>query len=82
MLTLTLRSTGDRTRDTRRLRRVHGLLTSYPGEDKFAFRIYESERRIHLEFPNDTTGYCPALEDQLLELLGVGAVQVEPIQVH
>ncbi len=76
-LTLTLRSTGDRERDTRRLRRVHGLLTSYPGKDRFAFHIYEGERRVHLEFPNNTTGFCAALESQLSELLGIDAVQVD-----
>jgi hypothetical protein len=41
MITLTLRETGDRMRDVRRLRHVHGLLASYPGLDHFALHIYE-----------------------------------------
>lgn len=79
---MALRSTGDAERDARRLRRVHGLLTSYPGRDRFALYVIEEARRVHLEFPNSTTGYCPDLILQLESLLGEGAVRVErnPIQ--
>ena len=79
---LILRSTGDRKRDARRMRRVHGLLTSYPGADRFAFEIYEASRRYHLEFPNSTTGYCAELHTQLSRLLGEGTVHVTPFRVQ
>ena len=77
-----LRSTGDRKRDTLRMRRVYGLLTSYPGGDRFAVYVFEGSQRYHLEFPNDTTGYCPELHSQLLELLGDANVQIERLRLQ
>jgi hypothetical protein len=82
MVTLVMESTGDGRRDARRMRRVYGLLTSYPGTDRFAFHVYESSRRYHLEFPNSTTGYCADLQAQLERLLGEGRVRVERLPIH
>jgi len=82
MITLRLHSTGDRERDARRMRRVHGLLTSYPGRDRFVFHVYEASRRYHLEFPNSTTGYCADLRRELQTLLGEGSVQVERLRIQ
>jgi DNA polymerase-3 subunit alpha len=77
---VTLHTTGDKERDSRRMRRVHGLLTSYPGADRFEFNVHEhDERNYQLRFPNHTTGYCPALERQLTELLGEGTVEVHSL---
>jgi DNA polymerase-3 subunit alpha len=74
---VTLQASGDKDRDIRRIRRLHGLLTSYPGEDHFEFRVMEyNQRNYQLAFPNETTGYCEALERQLTELLGPGRVEV------
>ncbi len=80
MVTVVLKSTGDRKRDTLRMRRVHGLLSSYPGSDRFAFQVYEASRSYRLEFPSSTTGHCPELESQLHTLLGDGSVLVEPLR--
>jgi hypothetical protein len=75
---VTLQASGDKERDIRRIRRLHGLLTSYPGEDHFEFRVIEyNERNYQLAFPNDTTGYCEALERQLTDLLGPGRVEIQ-----
>jgi DNA polymerase-3 subunit alpha len=82
MVTIVLKSTGDRRRDALRMRRVHGLLTSYPGNDRFVFNVYETSRRYHLEFPSSTTGYCPELLAQLHALLGEGSVRVEPFRLQ
>jgi DNA polymerase-3 subunit alpha len=82
MVTVRLHSTGDRERDARRMRRVHGLLTSYPGRDHFVFHVYEASRRYHLEFPNSTTGYCADLRRELTVLLGEGSVQVEVLRIQ
>ncbi len=82
MITIMLESSGDRHRDSLRLRRVHGLLTSFPGNDHFAFLLYEASRRYHLEFPNSTTGYCPELHGQLVDLLGKDVVRVEPLRIQ
>jgi DNA polymerase-3 subunit alpha len=78
LVTIILRSTGDKVRDARRMRRVHGLLNSYPGSDPFVFDVYESSRRYSLEFPNSSTGFCAELKAQLEGLLGTGSVRVAP----
>ena len=78
LLTIALKATGDKKRDTLRMRRVHGLLNSYPGDDSFSFHVIESSRQYLLEFPSSSTGYCPELLDQLQDLLGEGSVSVEP----
>ena len=80
MITLILRSSGQKERDARRLRRAHGLLNSFPGKDRFAFQVFEAARCYHLEFPNSSTGYCPELHAQLLALLGDGTVQIEKLR--
>jgi hypothetical protein len=77
-----LRSTGDRKRDSLRMRRVYGLLTSYHGSDRFAVYVFEGSQRYHLEFPNDSTGYCPELHSQLLDLLGDANVQIEQLRLQ
>lgn len=82
MVTVVLESTGDRERDARRMRRVHGLLTSYPGQDRFAFLVFEAARRYHMEFPSSTTGYCAELHAQLVELLGEGCVRTERLRLQ
>ncbi|MGH2606912.1 MAG: OB-fold nucleic acid binding domain-containing protein, partial [Anaerolineales bacterium] len=76
LVTVILRSTGDKLRDARRMRRVHGLLNSYPGTDQFVFDVYESSRRYSLEFPNSSTGFCAELRIQLEGLLGAGSIHV------
>jgi hypothetical protein len=77
-LTIALRATGDKKRDTLRMRRVHGLLNSCPGDDSFSFHVIESSRQYLLEFPSSSTSYYPELMDKLKELLGEGSVSVEP----
>jgi len=82
LLTIRLTSTGDPQRDARRLRRVHGLLLSYPGRDRFVFHVFEAARQYHLEFPNSTTGFCQELMTQLTILLGEGMVDVERLRLQ
>lgn len=80
-ITITLRASGDKDHDVRRMRRVHGLLISYPGHDQFEFNIHEyDERQYLLRFPNETTGYGPTLARQLRELLGEAAVAVQDLE--
>jgi DNA polymerase-3 subunit alpha len=79
-VTVRIRATGDKQRDSLRMRRVHGLLTSYPGQDRFAFQVFEASRHYHLEFPSSTTGFCSDLQTQLQRLLGEGSVIIEPLR--
>jgi hypothetical protein len=82
LILLYIRESGDRARDTRRLRILYGLLTSYPGNDHFAFHISEAERTYRLEFPTNTTSWTADLEQKVRHLVGAGCVEVKPLNVQ
>lgn len=77
LITVTLKASGEKERDVRRMRRVHGLLNSFPGDDHYCFLIFEQGRKHLLDFPNDTTAANSELLDKLVELVGPENVQVE-----
>jgi DNA polymerase-3 subunit alpha len=79
MITILLRSCGDKVRDKLRMRRLFGELIRYPGNDRFAFHIFEKGRGHLMEFPNLTTGICPELIDFLNMMVGPENVRVESI---
>jgi DNA polymerase III subunit alpha len=79
MITVILRSTGDKTRDVLRLRRIHGIITSYPGRDRFAIHMFEKNSGYLVEFPNFTTQHCSELISRLRVLVGSENIRVEPI---
>jgi DNA polymerase-3 subunit alpha len=79
MITVILRPRADRTRDKLLLRRIFGIMISQPGNDRFAFHIFEQGRGHLLEFPNLTTGICPELLDQVKTLVGSDNIRIEPI---
>ncbi len=82
MVTIVLHSTGDKTRDRLRMNRIYGILTSCPGKDKYAFLVFEHNRRYLLEFPNDTTGISSALLKKLIKVAGEGNVSVDKINIQ
>jgi DNA polymerase III subunit alpha len=79
MITVILHSTGDKTRDVLRLRRIHGIITSYPGNDRFAIHMFEKNLGYLVEFPNFTTRHCPELLSRLKLLVGSDNVRSDPI---
>ncbi len=77
-LHITVPRTGDQERDIKRLGQVYDLLQSYEGQDRFSLYVADGQGGlVQLDFPNATTGYCPALEQALIEMLGPGTVRVE-----
>ncbi|MCC6147298.1 MAG: DNA polymerase III subunit alpha [Anaerolineaceae bacterium] len=80
MLTLVLRSTGEKNRDVRRLKNLYGQVLSCPGKDRFAFMMFENGHYYLVEFPNETTGITPELIRRLEEMLGKENVRVEAIK--
>ena len=82
MITVILRSTNDKTHDSRRLKRVHGELRRYPGQDRFSFLVFENGKRFLMDFPNDTTGITPDLIRKLIDMVGEGNVSVTPIKIQ
>ncbi len=79
MITVLLRATGDKTRDVLRMRRIYGIASAYPGDDRLAFQVFERGRGYLVEFPNFTTRWCPELISRLNFLIGSEYVRVEPI---
>jgi DNA polymerase-3 subunit alpha len=82
MVTVILRSSNEKERDVRRLKRIHGALRSCPGRDKFSLLVFENGRRFLLDFPNETTGISSDLIRKLIDLVGEGNVSVEPIKLQ
>jgi DNA polymerase-3 subunit alpha len=80
MVTVILHATGEKDRDIRRLKHVHGLLRSCPGNDHFCFYIFENGYRHFLDFPNDSTRVNSQMLDKLVELVGNENVQIETIK--
>jgi hypothetical protein len=78
-ITVTLRPTGDKERDKRRIKTLYGTLISYHGRDKFSFQIFESGKGHLIDFPNDTTRICPELLERLKKLMGEESWRVEEI---
>ena len=70
MITVVLRSSGNKERDARRLKVVFGLMVSSPGKDRFSFMVFEQNSRYMLEFPNETTGISPELVRRLTAVVG------------
>jgi len=79
MLTVMLRSSGDKARDELRLRRIHGIVTSYPGDDRFALHMFESGRGYLIEFPNYAISICDDMLERLKFLVGEENINIEKI---
>ncbi len=83
MITVVLRSNfNEADQGVLRMKRVVGLLRSYPGKDRFGVLIFERGKHFRFEFPNDTTGFCPELMWKLQKLVGEENVQIEIMHVH
>jgi DNA polymerase III subunit alpha len=78
-ITVTLRSTGDRERDKRRIKTLYGTLISFHGRDRFSFQIFENGKGHLIDFPNDTTRVCVEVLDRLKKLMGEESWRVEEI---
>ncbi|HEX9617369.1 MAG TPA: DNA polymerase III subunit alpha, partial [Anaerolineales bacterium] len=79
MITIQLRPSEDKVRDNIRIRQIYGTLITYPGNDRFAFHVFERGRGYLIEFPNFTTGLCPELISRLKAFLPAEQVRIEPI---
>jgi DNA polymerase-3 subunit alpha len=78
-ITIYLKSTGELERDRRRIKHVYGIVTSYPGQDRFTFFITENGRGHQIEFPNITTRICADMLERLKHLTGDESWRIEPL---
>ncbi len=76
-LYITIKRTGDLEGDSKLLEEVYHILTRYRGKDKFTIYLESESQSVVLEFPEAWTNYCPELEEELLNLLGPGALTVQ-----
>jgi hypothetical protein len=75
---VTLTRSGEQAQDVRTLRKVHSLLVDHSGQDHFIIRLTGGAGKpVELAFPNDTTRYCPELEQKLAAIVGAQAVWVK-----
>jgi DNA polymerase-3 subunit alpha len=79
LISILLRPSGNPERDRRRIKHIYGILISYPGSDRFSFRIFENGKGYLLDFPNDTTRVCPDMLERLKRLIGEDSWRVEPL---
>jgi DNA polymerase-3 subunit alpha len=78
-ITVTLRSTGDKEWDKRRIKSIYGTLISFHGRDRFSFQIFENGSGHLIDFPNDTTRVCSEMLERLKKLMGQESWRVEEI---
>jgi len=67
---------GDDEKDRRRIRKLHGILTSYPGGDRFTIVIEGLKQSLTMEFPNHTTAYCDDLIRDLMTTVGEENIRI------
>jgi len=79
LISILMRPSGNTERDRRRIKHLYGILISYPGKDRFSFRIFENGKGYLLDFPNDTTRVCPDMLERLKKLIGEDSWRVEPL---
>ncbi|HVN55157.1 MAG TPA: DNA polymerase III subunit alpha [Anaerolineaceae bacterium] len=82
MLTVVLRSSGEKEKDVRLLRCIYGALKECPGKDRFAFHVFEAGRRYLLEFPNESTGINPDLIRKLIQFAGEENIRIDPLKIQ
>jgi DNA polymerase-3 subunit alpha len=67
---------GDDEKDRRRIRKLHGILTSYPGHDRFTIVVEGRKQALTMEFPNHTTAFCDDLLRDLMSTVGEDNIRV------
>jgi DNA polymerase III subunit alpha len=73
---ITLDSCGDKNKDVLKLRRIHDILVSRPGRDKFTFRVCENGWIYEIDFPNTTTGLTETLISKLEGMMGAHNIDI------
>ncbi|MCH8296623.1 MAG: DNA polymerase III subunit alpha [Chloroflexi bacterium] len=73
---LAVTESDDPSHDAHLLREVIGVLLEYPGRDRVNLDIRIGEKRVRMDLPVVSTGYCEGLHARLEELLGPDTVAV------
>ena len=73
-VSLGVTETADAASDAQLLREVIGVILDFPGKDKVNLAIRTGGRKVVMELPVVSTGYCPDLKQRLEVLLGTDTV--------
>ena len=76
LVQLSVTESDDPQSDAMLLREVIGVILEYPGRDRVNLEIRTSGRRVLMELPVVSTGYCDPLRERLEDLLGPDTVAV------
>lgn len=79
LLIINLPQTEDTEGDIARLGKVVSILRAYPGRDVVQLNVINGSGAIPLKMPGLQTGYCPELQQRLVELVGEAGLKVENI---
>ena len=76
LVQLAVTESDDPQHDAMLLREVIGVILEYPGRDKVNLEIRTAGKRVLMELPVVSTGYCEPLRERLEDLLGPDTVAV------
>ncbi len=76
LVQLAVTESDDPQHDAMLLREVIGVILEYPGRDRVNLEIRTTGRRVLMDMPVVSTGYCDPLRERLEELLGADTVTV------
>ena len=76
LVQLAVTESDDPQHDAMLLREVIGVMLEYPGRDRVNLEIRSPGRRVLMELPVISTGYCDPLRERLEDLLGPDTVAV------
>ena len=76
LVQLAVTESDDPQHDAMLLREVIGVILEYPGRDKVNLDIRTAGKRVLMELPVVSTGYCDPLRERLEDLLGPDTVAV------
>ena len=76
VVNLGVTETDDPAQDALLLREVIGVILEYPGRDRVNLEIRTLGKKVLMDLPVVSTGYCPSLHERLEDLLGPDTVTV------
>ena len=77
VVSLGVTESDDAAGDSQLLREVIGVILEYPGTDRINLEILTGGRKVLMELPVVSTGYCEGLHQRLEDLLGPSAVRLD-----
>ncbi len=76
-LIINIKQTVDEEGDISRFDNIIAALKAFPGLDEVRLNVVNGGETIPLKLPNIKSGYCPELEQRLVELVGADGIKVE-----